>query len=108
MADNEGTLLSQVAFLNKPEGGIPISVSLPQIKPGVWQASAEIACSHPGVMWAGPERRSAAEAHTDRVSYVEEALAEGGVSAGGTLDYAPVDQLPSLWVDASVARMMLL
>ena len=102
------TLLNQVAFLSKREGGIPVAVSLPQTKPGVWQASAEIACSHPSVMWTGPERRSAAEAHTDRAGYVEAALAEGGVSSGGQLDYAPVDQLPDLWVKASIARLMLI
>ena len=99
-------LLTQVAFLSRKNGrGIPIAVSIPQVERGVWQASAEIGCSHPGVMWTGPHRTSNSEAHNDRARFIEEQLAEGGLLPGGTVDYTPLDALPSLWVEASIARL---
>ena len=107
MAEDVISLLNQVAFIQPKRGGIPIAVSIPQIEPDVWQASAEIACSHPGVMWTGPRRAAAADAHADRVAYIEDRLSEdGGSTAGGNLSYAPVDDLPEPWVNASVSRLM--
>ena len=94
MTAEETSLLEQVAFLNKRKGGIPIAVSLPQVKPGVWQASAEIGCSHPGVMRRGPERNTPGKAHTDRAGFIEEQLAGPGPLAGGSVEYVPVDGLP--------------
>lgn len=107
MAGNAGSLPEPGCVIQpKRESAIPIAVSIPQIEPGVWQASAEIACSQPGVMWTGPERTSGSEARRDRVEFIGQQPAGPGAADGGSLDYTPLGGIPRLWLEASAARLM--
>ena len=113
-------LRRQVAFIgndrDKPwSGGIPTAVSVVQVREDVWQAVAEIGCSHPGIMWSGPPRDGWQQAQTDREDYLtamttaDGELADGtpgGLFPGGEASYTPVDALPEPWVAVSAARFI--
>lgn len=113
-------LTRQVAFIgndrDKPwSGGIPTAVSVVLVRDGVWQAVAEIGCSHPGVMWTGPPRNEWAQAQTDREGYLTAMTVEGGelddgtpggMFPGGDIRYTPVDALPEPWTAVSMARFI--